>query len=299
MEVSLIKKFTRELADLFVVGGFSLSESLKIISHKTGSGKNKIKLTAEYLFEQLEAGNLLSNGFKTCPYINFEESYVAFVAMSEKTGDLRKTLDYLSKKYERKAENRARLMEVSVYPVFVISLALGACIFLFKLQGKENFSELAKLISGLFFSSMFVFFMIGKFISEDKLFEAFWGIDFLLGSGVNLSSAVEAVVYIFGRQSKLGKRFIEAGEKIEYGMKLEEAFNLGNKFSDAFYYADRAGGKNRVFEKLALFLEEKSEKKRKLCLKLVEPLFTLITGIFVLILVVKFFMPFMNNLGSF
>ena len=55
----------------------------------------------------------------------------------------------------------------------------------------------------------------------------------------------------------------------------------------------------RRFKKLAVWIDEKAQKRRKLCLCLVEPLFICVTGVFLLCLVMKFFMPFMNDMNFF
>lgn len=296
------REFTRELADLYVVQNIGLSESLRIMKHKGLKKSCKISKTADYLLNCLENGNLFSNGLKTCPFINFDDSYVMFVGMSEKTGELRETVKFLAKKYQRKFENRAKLLEVSIYPLFVIITAVAAFCLLFKLEGAwsgeegvaADFLEMLFVLGGICCA---VFFAIWKLISEDKLYEAFLEIDFMIRGGVNLSSAIKAVVEVFGQDSRLGKVFSAAGEKLEFGMNLESSFNLGERFEEAFYYADAAGNKSDVFHKLAEWINEKSEKRRKICLNMVEPVFISITGVFLLLLVMKYYLPYMNGLS--
>lgn len=293
----MVRRFTSELADLYVKEGLGLSESLKIMMHKSRGRRNQISRTAEYLFNCLEEGSLFSNAFKTCPFINFDDSYSFFISLSEKSGDLRKTIEYLNLKYERKHQNKCKLVEVSLYPFFVVCLAVLASFFVCKLSGRESYGQILQYLFCLLGACGGIFFVISKIISEDKLYEAFLGIDFLINAGVNVSLAVSSAVFILGTGSRMGKCFMEAGEKLGFGMNLEKAFGLGKKYQEAFYYADSAGKSSEVFKKLALWVDSKSQKRRRICLGLVEPLFICITGIFLLCLIMKFFMPFMNDLN--
>ncbi len=295
----MVRKFTNELADLYVKQKIGLSESLQIMMNRNKKRKSRISRSAEYLFESLQEGNLISNAFKTCPFINFDDTYIFFISLSEKSGDLRKTLEYLGSKYERKYQNRSKLLEVSLYPFFVVFLAVLASFFVCNLSGNTNYGQVLNYLFFLVGVCSSIFFVIGKIISEDKLYEAFLGIDFLIKAGVNVSAAVASAVYILGADSRLGKSFLEAGEKLEFGMNLQNAFSLGEKYDEAFYYADSCGKSSEVFKKLALWVGEKAQKRRKVCLGLVEPLFICVTGLFLLCLVMKFFMPFMNDMKFF
>ena len=171
----MVRKFTSELADLYVRQNMTLSESLQIMMHKNKKRKNRISRSAAYLFECLQEGNLISNAFKTCPFINFDDSYTYFISLSEKSGDLRKTLEYLNLKYERKYQNKNKLLEVSLYPFFVVSLAVLASLFVCNLSGDANYGQVLNYLFFLVGVCGSIFFVIGKIISEDKLYEAFLG----------------------------------------------------------------------------------------------------------------------------
>ena len=82
-------------------------------------------------------------------------------------------------------------------------------------------------------------------------------------------------------------------------MDLQNAFqcqtNKGglysSKLKEAFYYADAGGSKNDLFGRMAAYLKSENERKRTICLSLIEPLFIVITGGFILVLLMTFFMP--------
>jgi type II secretory pathway component PulF len=63
----------------------------------------------------------------------------------------------------------------------------------------------------------------------------------------------------------------------------------------AFFYAENSGGENDVFEKIALWLNTRNEKKRSICIKLIEPVFISGTGIFLLIFLVNLVLPLFSE----
>ena len=257
--------------------------------------KNLVSKTAEYLYTQLELGNPFSNSLRTCPSMNFDDFYVSFITLAELTGDLKEAISYLRRKLERKHKNKMQLLEASIYPAFVIILAICASFFLINYTGMIEADLLLKMIFILIIGCISIFWGISKIICDDKLYEAFLIIDFLLKAGVGMSGAVGCGVQILGINSRMGRLFDDAREKLEYGVSLENALKLGEKFEEGFYLAEKAGGKTEVFGKMAGWIYQKNERKRKICLSLLEPLFLLITGVFLLLLIMNFFMPFIND----
>ncbi len=81
-------------------------------------------------------------------------------------------------------------------------------------------------------------------------------------------------------------------------MDLQNAFCVRNnaELKEAFYYADAGAGKDDLFARIAAYLKSEKEKKRTVCLSLIEPLFIVVTGAFLLLLLMTFFMPLINNI---
>ena len=78
--------------------------------------------------------------------------------------------------------------------------------------------------------------------------------------------------------------------------------NTGNEIFDvrlkeAFYYADVGGSKNDLFGRIASYLKYKKEKSRAICFSLIEPVFIVVAGGFILIILLSFFMPLINGIG--
>lgn len=293
----MVRKFTEELVELHVVQGVGLTETLEIMARRPVRStivQKRTGKTAEFLLAALEKGSLLSNAVKTCPYMNFDDSYVSFISLAEKTGNLKETLLYLKEKYERKTKVKNRMIEASLYPAFVMFFGTGTVIFLSVYMKLIESDSLVKIVCLLMSVFCMIFYGLFHFLGDSRIYEAFKAMDFLLKSGINISMAVSCAVKIAGAETELGKRLEDAREKLEFGMSLQQSLRLGEQYEEGFYFAEKAGGKNDVFGKLAAWINERDEKRRKVCFSLIEPLFIFITGVFVLVIVMKFFMPFFN-----
>ena len=291
------KEFTEALYELFVKQNLSLSRSILIMSRKPK--KDRVKNAAEKIYSALESGSLLSNALRNCESIRFDDVYIAFVLLAEKNGDLKSTISYLRKKLIKESEGRKKLISASVYPAFVILLALAASIFIGLYTDTGDFLQLAEY-AGIFLILCFcAYAVIFRFLGQDKLCEAFTAVDFLLKNGIELSEAVGCAVQIAGPSGSLGKFFEEARIKLTYGMDLRTAFACkeSRKFFELFYYADIGGSQVDLFERIAAALEAEEERRRLICLSLVEPVFIVMTGGFILILLMNFFMPLINDVS--
>lgn len=294
-------EFTRILFELFVKQGLTLSQSLLIMKEKPRA--DIVSRAADMLYMSLENGSSFSNALLTCKAISFDETYVAFISMSEKSGDLKTALSYLYEKLEREKTSRKKLAGAAVYPVFVVLLSIASSIFIGFYTDTADFPLLMKYIFILIFMSALLFFGIAKMLGENKLFEAFTAIDFLLRNGIELTEALGCAIKIAGPSSKAGKFFENARIRLSYGMDLQNAFlgendcgvGSGAKLRDAFYYADLGGSKDDLFGRIADCMKSDKERIRTICFSLIEPAFIVLTGGFVLALLITFFMPLING----
>lgn len=292
-------KFTKMLYELFVIQKNSLSKSLLIMSMKPK--KDPVSKAADYIFCALAKGSFFSNALKTCSAINFDEVFISFISIAEKNGDLKTALAYLKQKLEREKETKKKIAEASIYPVFVILLTIISSIFLGFYTKTSDLGLLIKYVLVLIFVCCAMYFVIVKVLGENRLYEAFSAVDFLITHGIELSEAVECAIQILGPSSKIGRLFENARMNLSYGMDLQTAFNCREKnctkLSEAFYYADIGGSKNDIFGRIAAYLKSEKDKRRVICFSLIEPVFIVITGAFILAIVMTFFMPLINEIG--
>lgn len=291
------REFTEVLYELFVRQNLSLSHSLLIMSRKPK--KDRVKLAAESIYSALESGSVFSNALKTCESVHFDDIYISFILLAEKNGDLKSTVSYLKQKLVRENEQSKKLIGASIYPVFVIILAIAASVFIGLYTDTADFSLLAKYALAFLSLCICVYGVILKMLGEDRLFEAFTAVDFLLKNGIELSEAVGCAVQIAGPSGTIGKIFENARIKLSFGMDLQTAFDCKNnrQFSELFYYADTGGSQLDLFARIAASLSEKTERRRTICLSLVEPVFIVMTGGFILMILMTFFMPLINDIS--
>ena len=298
-------EFTKALYELFIRQGLTLTQSLIIMQSKPK--KDCVSRAASYIYSSLENGSLFSNALKTCRAISFDEVYISFISIAEKNGDLKTTLSFLKQKLEREKDCRRKLAGALVYPVFVVLISITATIFIGLYTNTADFSKLMKYVLCLVAVSMFLIFLLVILLKESSLYEAFTAVDFLLRNGIELSEAVGCAIQLAGPSSRTGRFFENARIRLLYGMDLQSAFLrtgdgrgssrlLAGKLRDAFYYADAGGSKEDLFGRIAAYLEMEKERTRTVCISLLEPLFLIVTGGFILLILMTFFMPLINGI---
>lgn len=312
-------KFTQNLWDLIELKKCGLKNALYIMS-KNGSQKNKIiSLSAANLYAALYNGSSFSNALKVCPFVEFGKDYISFISFAERSGKIEKTLGFLKEKLERNEQNLEKIKEASIYPAFVIILAVTAGITLYLYSSslfsreRDNPQMIPQLYSSLILSFSFLllfcliaFAVLKKTLGTNKLYEAFLATGFLVKAGESLANAVSNAVNILGYDTKEGQFFADAGEKLSYGISVKNAFSLnakemgrGVEIEEAFFYAENSGGENELFDKIALCLNARDEKRRTICFKLIEPFFLTGTGIFLLVFLMNSVLPLITDSAMF
>lgn len=310
-----VKKFTEALYELMCCKNLTLQQSLQILGD-IGTEENsnkKISYSAKQILELMSDGLSFSAALTECKYIKFDMSYINCFCYSEITGNLTEVIKFLKDRCDEESESFNCFISASVYPGIVILLGITISLILFSYRdhfGYMNSNILGKQQLKSFFKSLLVFMVL--FIScfsilvrnlkEDKKYEAFLIISFLLKSGMNMYGAFSYAAIMLGEKSRYGKLFVQARNRISMGMDLRSAFDNGESkklnipgFETAIYFAQKGGSKSDVFEKIAASIRNKDLKKRKLCLRLIEPLLIGITGMFLILLVINFVMPVMMN----
>lgn len=299
-------EFTQLLFELTKKQNLSLVESLEIMSKFQKKGA--VEFAAKHILECLNQGLSFSGALKTCKEIEFDGLYISFVSFAEKTGHFGETCEFLYFRCKRKHENLVQIFEACLYPVFVVLLSIAAASFLM-IFGKSNnvFGDIGfsmeqseRIISSCFRGCVFLFcffsisfFVLKNILSDNKMFESFLAADFLVRSGINLIDSFDALVSVAGIDSSLGQEFLKIKNKILQGTEFSMAFmGLNKKLERFFYLAQHTGGECDVFGKMAAFLKEFDEKRRKICFTLIEPIFICGTGVFLIILLSGIYVPF-------
>lgn len=315
-----LKIFTESLDEL-ISENFTLYQSLRIISESKLSN-TKVRKTALYLANEIEDGSLFSNALKSCPFIDFDKTYVSFTSFSEKTGNLKNIIRFLKDRCARQDENISTFKSALVYPMFVICLTIFLFVmFIFSsgnfwgsegIFGISKFEAVKKIgfsffITGIVSVMLVLFFK--KMIGENKIYEAFLSGGFLVKEGINMSVAVGMAAMVSGVDTKLGEVFEKARERIEFGMDIRTAFcgenqsksfwkrKLGEEIERSLLFAEKTGNKNEVLLKIASYIKKGDDRNRKIYLLMVEPSFIVLLGVFLLNIVIQIFLPVFSNFG--
>lgn len=310
-----VKIFSENLFEL-TSENFTLYQALKILSESKISSK-KIRKTSEYLAVQIENGIKFSSALFSCPFMNFDSTYISFIAFSEQTGNINETLRYLIERCVRKNESKCAIFEALVYPSIVISLILFLMVFFSvfgkTLPGMMDFlicvnEESVKNVLWSFVSILFVSLLLILFLfyslNDNRLYEAFLAGGFLVESGVTLPRAVEMSASVAGLESQNGKALIKAKEGLEFGMDLMTAFcsyadsSFKREIEMALVMAEKTGREKKVLGKIAENIKKEDDRKRKLYLSLIEPAFIILTGMFLMEIVINIVLPVIADYGT-
>ncbi len=300
-----IKRFTELLQDFICSKNCDLQSSLKLLAGSGNHSCKAVKEAARYIYDSLRQGNTFSSSLQSCPFIDFDLFYISFISFAQRCTCLEETLIFLKNKCQRQEENTSRLIQASVYPVFVVIVSFAAAV-LFLLYSKSFTRDVSSAFylsfSFLIIFSFGTFLIIKKILGTNKLYEAFLATGFLIKGGESLSNAVKDAVNILGYETREGQLFAQAGKKLSYGVSIKSAFeldswnkNLRSELEDAFFYAENSGGENDAFEKIAVWLNARDEKRRAICFKLMEPFFICGTGVFLLIFLMNLVLPLFNQ----
>lgn len=316
-----VKKFTDSLFEMMKIQNMSLVKSLEAIEETEIHGKgNIISKVASFTKNRLQEGENLSSIMRVCPYLEFDSLYISFISFSEKTGNLLKSLEFLKSRCSREKENREKIIEAIIYPCFVIFLALAFSIFIVLYKNilfsatttvASSDNEIGIIVKSfllLILFSFFGFLSLKKLICNSNLYEAFLIINFQINEEVDICSAINCVIELFGCDSKYGLYFEMIKERIEYGLDFRKAFfidktlirnsKIRSEINNAFYLADKMESKSEVFDKIATWIFERNEARRKCYMKLIEPVCIVVVGIFLLSIVISLYMPSLSILNT-
>jgi len=314
---SCTKLLIDSLFELVCIQKYTLKESLEIMIQTASESKNKrFTKACKEILAGIENGNRLSASLINCETVYFDPTSVSFISLAEITGNIESSIKFLKDRLERIEIGKQNIFCACIYPICVCFLGFVLSI-VFVLFGQkiipENLykfgtAEKVKLMESLLFVLCFVilgFYLIVKNLSQNKLYESFLTVGFLVESGLNIGASFNYAVYLLGKDSTEGKLFNTAKERLELGMDLKSAFQTNNKsiskipgFDMAISYAQKGGLKTNVFEKIALSINSRDEKKRKVVLGLIEPFLIGSTGLFLIALIMNLLMPVLMNMGE-
>ena len=319
--------FTGALASL-LQNGLSLKDALDCMQSihflsggflDKGVGVQKkaalISDCAKELNTYLAEGSLFSVAIKKCSVLRFDSVSVAFIASAEKGGSLEKTFRFLSEREEKRSLQKKKVLSACVYPLFVSGIAfigsfllraLFSSSLLTALSGSEesalySHNSFWGLICANFFllcSVILLFFVLRHFLKANVEADIFRIIEFLVGQGKSLVSALEVSILLVPRNVKMQQKILESIEALEAGFSAKEA--LGRQFPAVHLYmalAEQNGSLSAAFLHISNYFKSKAEAQEKTVLSLLEPFVMVILALYIIILLKTVIAPLLFATG--
>jgi type II secretory pathway component PulF len=305
-----------ELLLVLLKGKTSLVDALQILA-RDGVEK-QVKETASSLLSLMKKGKRFSESLSS---INkktavFDPLYINLIAASELTGNVETVLERIARDLRRKIKAREDITNIMIYPSIIVLLAIAGTILII-VKGIPFFIS-GGLLSGNIVSDairgvctagavllvgggalFFIYFKI--FYNDSPEFRIFYMLDFLLRSNVTLIEAISHCILSLG-QTKFGGALVSIKKDIAGGVPFSEAFSKIKYFSPYVLgwlsVADKQGNINDICASIKDYYENTDRRKRETAAKLMEPAVIVLTGAYVLIIMVTVILPVLTFAGG-
>lgn len=300
-------------------GGATVPDALRVIS---GPGiPGPVRAISLAILEKMREGAGFSASMIRCATVRdssvrFSNMHIAMIRASEKTGDLITVLRDIVRDMRMAIKARETLLSALLYPLSVILVALlgtlalyARGIPLFMKSGLLDDSMRDIALMGIVKALAFVFAFGGAIVvsvqrifgNESREYTIFYILSFMTNNGIALPEAL-----MHCNEALAEKRYRAAlhfaRKKINEGVSLSKAIKASGLFSPFVVgwleIADENGKPSAVFCGLAEYFRDKDERLKEIVSRLIEPAIILITGVYLLILVVNVILPMLTLSGG-
>ena len=307
-------RFTELLLTL-LKGKTSLFDSLSILAHN--GADRVVRESAVSLLSSMKKGKGFSESLRHIKNgVYFAPLYLTLISAAELAGNLETVLERIAGDLRRKAAAKENAANILIYPAIIVFLAVAGTTALvvkgIPLLIAEGFLsagvvEDAKigigaaalvLLSGG--SALFlVYFRI--FNNDSPEFRIFYILDFLLRSNVTLPEALSHCV-MCTEGTKFCKALITIKRDIAHGVSFSSAFGKIKYFSPYvrgwLSVADTHGDLSEISGHIRDYFGRRDSKTREAAAKLIEPAVIMLTGCYVLIIMVTVILPILTFTGG-
>jgi len=305
-----------ELLLVLLRGKTSLTDALQILA---GEGIEKqVKESAASLLAMMKKGKGLSDSLRNMDEgkVFFEPLYLTLIAAAELTGNIETVLERIVIDLQRKQKALDSVLNILIYPSIIVLLAITGTIAII-VKGMPYFISGGLLSAGVVRdaktgiaiagavllcggSALFVcYFRI--FNGDSPEFRIFYLLDFLLRSNVTLLDALSHCIISLAR-TKYGRALVSIKKDITSGVTFSSAFANVKKFSPYvsgwLSVADKHGNLGEICSSIRDYYARKDDKTREVASKLIEPAVIVLTGIYVLIIMVTVVLPILTYAGG-
>jgi general secretion pathway protein F len=297
-------------------GNTNLTDAVSVLCG--GETGGAVQETAAKLMSVLKKGGGFSEGLAYASGRNFAfpDMYRGIIQSSEQTGNIEAAVSHVVGDLERKIKARETITVAMMYPAVVAVIALGGTVVLIT-RGIPFFSE-SGILSGVFLAQALrsvlfagTFLLVSGvlltmacyrlFVMDSYEFRIFYELHFLLAGGIPLSGAVTQCIMSIG-ENKWGRALVYVKKEIISGGRIAGAFEKTGVFpgyiTGWLNIGDKNGEVTTVCGRIAGYYRKRDEGRRDIVLRCMEPVFIVLTGIYLLILVQGIILPILTRAGG-
>lgn len=300
----------RQFLDLFLS---MLESSLKLpVVLKSLKEDSSTSFYASKILIEMEKNNSFSHAL--CTVCKEIKSYESMLQMAEETGDIVPVLKNITSDLKEKNENIKNFVITALYPAFIILLALGLSFILYfigvpyiaeisEISQEELKGGIIKANVWLVISVLLLFvFIKWKMETNDFQYRFFRNLYYLVLNSVGIEAALQFMIKTNGFSLKEKKTVMQVLDGIRKGEELNLICKKIQKF-DVFTLTWLSASKNtgnvqKSFHKIFEYYNDKRKENKEIVMRFVEPAVFLISGVYILILIIYCIVPIFLNLGS-
>ena len=313
-----------ELLLVLLKGKVVLQEALQILGRE--GMENQVRESSLALLAAMKKGKGFTEGLRSIGKgrIAFDPIHLTLIGAAELTGSIETALARVAGDLKRKQNAVDNLAKILIYPSIIACLAIAGTVVILKkalplfisegllsdevLSGAKSGVLLAAAVLFTGACALFaVYFRI--YNSDSPEFRIFYLMDLLLRSNVSLLETLSHCVMSLAN-TKLGGALLAAKKDIASGVAFSAAFTAAFASASAgvkrfppyvtgwLSVADLHGNLTEICACIKDYYEQKEERNRELAARLIEPAVIVLTGIYLLIIMMTVLLPLFTHTGG-
>jgi type II secretory pathway component PulF len=306
-----------EMLSTLLKGNTNLIDAVSVLSG--GGIEEPVREAAVKLMGVLKKGGGFADGMRYASGNGFlfPEIYQGIIRSSEQTGKVDAAIAHIVRDLERKIKARETISAAVLYPAAIAFIALlGTAALLYK--GIPFFSE-SGILAGAFLTQavrsvlsagsfllasgvLLTFLCYTLFVRDSAEFRIFYELSFLLEGGISLTDAITHCIMSIG-ENKWGRALAYAKKDLISGGPIAAAFEKTGVFpayiTGWLNIGDKNGEIKTACRRIAEYYQRQDEKRRDMVIRCTEPLFIVLTGLYLLILIQGIILPILTRAGGF
>jgi type II secretory pathway component PulF len=305
-----------ELLLTLLKGNTGLVDALHILSRE--GIEKAVRESAVELLLIMKRGRGFSGSLRAMKNgkVFFNRLYSALIAAAELTGNIENILERICADLQRKQKARGSALNIMIYPAIIILIAITGTVLIivkglpFFIQGGFLSGDALKnAATGIFTAGLVLFlgggalffFYFRIFYFDSPEFRIFYLLDFLLKSNIPLIDALSQCIISIGN-TKYANALVSVKKNIASGIPFSAAFAVTKLFSpyvlDWLSVADTQGNIAVICNNVRDYYEKKDIRSREIASRLIEPAIIVITGVYLLIIMLTVILPILTYAGG-